>query len=216
MKFFIDTANVDQIKKANDMGVLDGVTTNPTLVAREGREFRELIKEICGIVSGPVSAEVISLDEAGMVKEARELSRIADNIVIKIPVCLEGLKATKKLSAEGIKVNMTLIFSPSQGLLAAKAGAAYASPFVGRLDDNSHNGMDLVEQLVAIYQNYGYDTEIIVASIRNPVHVVQAALMGAHIATIPFKVIEQLVKHPLTDIGIERFLADWKTLEGNK
>jgi len=214
MKFFIDTANVDQIKKANDMGVLDGVTTNPTLVAREGREFRELIKEICGIVSGPVSAEVISLEAEGMVKEARELSRIADNIVIKIPVCLEGLKATKKLSAEGIKVNMTLIFSPSQGLLAAKAGAAYASPFVGRLDDNSHSGMELVEQLVAIYQNYGYDTEIIVASIRNPVHVVQAALMGAHIATIPFKVIEQLVKHPLTDIGIERFLADWKTLEG--
>lgn len=215
MKFFIDTANVDQIKRANDMGVLDGVTTNPTLVSREGREFISLIKEICGIVRGPVSAEVISLDEEGMVKEARELSKIADNIVIKIPVCLEGLKATKKLSAEGIKVNMTLIFSPSQGLLAAKAGAAYASPFVGRLDDNSHNGMDLVEQLLAIYQNYGYDTEIIVASIRNPVHVVQAALMGAHIATIPFKVIEQLVKHPLTDIGIERFLADWKTLQGN-
>ena len=215
MKFFIDTANVDQIKKANEMGVLDGVTTNPTLVAREGREFRELIKEICGIVRGPVSAEVISLDEEGMVKEARDLSKIADNIVIKIPVCLEGLKATKKLSSEGIKVNMTLIFSPSQGLLAAKAGAAYASPFVGRLDDHSHNGMELVEQLVAIYQNYGYETEIIVASIRNPVHVVQAALMGAHIATIPFKVIEQLVKHPLTDIGIERFLADWKTLEGS-
>ncbi len=215
MKFFIDTANVDQIKRANDMGVLDGVTTNPTLVSREGREFISLIKEICGIVRGPVSAEVISPEAEGMVKEARELSRIADNIVIKIPVCLEGLKATKKLSAEGIKVNMTLIFSPSQGLLAAKAGAAYASPFVGRLDDNSHNGMELVEQLVAIYQNYGYDTEIIVASIRNPVHVVQAALMGAHIATIPFKVIEQLVKHPLTDIGIERFLADWKTLQGN-
>jgi len=215
MKFFIDTANVDQIKRANDMGVLDGVTTNPTLAAREGREFRELIKEICGIVRGPVSAEVISPEAEGMVKEAGELSRIADNIVIKIPVCLEGLKATKRLSAEGIKVNMTLIFSPSQGLLAAKAGAAYASPFVGRLDDNSHNGMDLVEQLVAIYQNYGYDTEIIVVSIRNPGHVVQAALMGAHIATIPFKVIEQLVKHPLTDIGIERFLADWKTLQGN-
>ena len=214
MKFFIDTANVDQIKRANDMGVLDGVTTNPTLVAREGREFRELIKEICSIVRGPVSAEVISLEENGMVKEARDLSKIADNIVIKIPVCLEGLKATKRLAAEGIKVNMTLIFSPTQGLLAAKAGAAYASPFVGRLDDHSHNGMDLVEQLVAIYQNYGYDTEIIVASIRNPVHVVQAALMGAHIATIPYKVIEQLVKHPLTDIGIERFLADWKTLEG--
>ena len=215
MKFFIDTANVDQIKRANDMGVLDGVTTNPTLVAREGREFRELIKEICGIVSGPVSAEVISLDEEGMVKEARDLSRIADNIVIKIPVCLEGLKATKRLSAEGIKVNMTLVFSSSQGLLAAKAGAAYASPFVGRLDDHSHNGMELVEQLVAMYQNYGYDTEIIVASIRNPIHVVQAALMGAPIATIPFKVIEQLVTHPLTDIGIKRFLADWKTLQGN-
>ena len=213
MKFFIDTANVDQIKRANDMGVLDGVTTNPTLVSREGREFISLIKEICGIVRGPVSAEVISLDEEGMVKEARELSKIADNIVIKIPVCLEGLKATKKLSAEGIKVNMTLIFSPSQGLLAAKAGAAYASPFVGRLDDNSHNGMELVEQLVAIYQNYGYDTEIIVASIRNPVHVVQAALMGAHIATIPFKVIEQLVKHPLTDIGIEKFLKDWRKVK---
>jgi len=214
MKFFIDTANVDQIKKANDMGVLDGVTTNPTLVAREGREFISLIREICGIVSGPVSAEVISLEAEGMVKEARDLAKIADNIVIKVPVCLEGLKATKKLSAEGIKVNMTLIFSSSQGLLAAKAGAAYASPFVGRLDDNSHSGMELVEQLVAIYQNYAYDTEIIVASIRNPIHVVQAALMGAHIATIPFKVIEQLVKHPLTDIGIERFLADWKSLEG--
>ena len=215
MKFFIDTANVDQIKKANDMGVLDGVTTNPTLVAREGREFKGLIKEICSIVHGPVSAEVISLEAEGMIKEARGLSKIADNIVIKIPICLEGLKATKSLAEEGIKVNMTLIFSPSQGLLAAKAGAAYASPFVGRLDDHSHSGMELIEQLVAMYQNYGYDTEIIVASIRNPIHVVQAALMGAHIATIPYKVIEQLVKHPLTDIGIERFLADWKTLEGS-
>ncbi|MBN2373566.1 fructose-6-phosphate aldolase [bacterium] len=213
MKFFIDTANVDQIRRANAMGVLDGVTTNPTLVAKEGREFKGLIKEICSIVHGPVSAEVISLDEDGMVKEAKDLVKIADNIAIKIPVCLEGLKATKRLAADGIKVNMTLIFSPMQGLLAAKAGAAYASPFVGRLDDHSHNGMDLVEHLLNIYQNYGYDTEIIVASIRNPLHVVQAALMGAHIATIPFNVIEQLVKHPLTDIGIERFLSDWKSLQ---
>jgi transaldolase len=216
MKFFIDTANVDQIRRANEMGVLDGVTTNPTLVAREGRNFIELLKEICTIVKGPVSAEVISLEEGGMVQEARDLARIADNIVIKIPVCIEGLKATKRLAAEGIKVNMTLIFSPNQGLLAAKAGAAYTSPFVGRLDDHSQVGMELVEQLITIYQNYGYDTEVIVASIRNPVHVVQAALIGAHIATIPFNVIEQLVKHPLTDIGIERFLADWKKLQGEK
>ena len=214
MKFFIDTANVEHIKQANEMGILDGVTTNPTLVSQEGRDFKLLIKEIAGIVKGPVSAEVLSLDENGMVSEARELARIADNIVIKIPICLEGLKATRRLSSEGIKVNMTLIFSPSQGLLAAKAGAAYASPFVGRLDDHSHMGMDLVEQLVIIYQNYGYDTEIIVASIRNPLHVVHAAMMGAHIATTPFKVIEQIVKHPLTDIGIERFLKDWKRLEG--
>ncbi len=213
MKFFIDTANVDEIRQANDMGILDGVTTNPTLVAKEGREFKDLIREICGIVKGPVSAEVISLEEEGMIKEARELSKLADNIVIKIPVCIEGLKATKMLSAEGIRVNMTLIFSPSQGLLAAKAGAAYASPFVGRLDDHSDYGMDLVEQMVRIYQNYGFETEVIVASIRNPTHVVQAALMGAHIATIPFKVISQLVKHPLTDIGIDRFLADWKSLQ---
>lgn len=213
MKFFIDTANVDEIKQANEMGILDGVTTNPTLVAKEGREFKDLIREICSIVRGPVSAEVISLEEEGMVREARELVKIADNIVIKIPVCLEGLKATKRLSAEGIGVNMTLIFSPTQGLLAAKAGAAFASPFVGRLDDHSHDGMGVVEQIINIYENYGFDTEVIVASIRNPMHVVQAALIGAHIATIPFKVINQLVKHPLTDVGIDRFLSDWKLLE---
>ena len=215
MKFFIDTANIEEIKKASELGMVDGVTTNPSLVAKEGREFKELIKEICDLVEGPVSAEVVSVDAEGMVREAKELAEIADNIVIKVPLIEEGLKATKILAGQGIKTNVTLCFSPVQALMAAKAGAAYISPFVGRLDDNSHNGMELVEQLVAIYQNYGYDTEIIVASIRNPVHVVQAALMGAHIATIPFKVIEQLVKHPLTDIGIERFLADWKTLQGN-
>lgn len=212
MKFFIDTANIEEIKKANELGLLDGVTTNPSLVSKEGREFKELIKEICGIVKGPVSAEAISLDSEGMIKEARELAEIADNIVVKIPLIKEGLKAVKVLSSEGIRTNVTLCFSPVQALMAAKAGADYVSPFVGRLDDISQVGMEIVEQIATIYENYGFNTEIIVASIRNPIHVLDAALIGADIATIPYKVMEQLIKHPLTDIGIERFLADWKKL----
>lgn len=210
MKFFIDTANIDEIKKANELGMVDGVTTNPSLVAKEGREFKGLIKEICGIVDGPVSAEVVSLDAEGMVKEARELANLADNIVVKIPMLEEGLKAVKTLAQEKINTNVTLCFSPIQALMAAKAGAAYISPFVGRLDDISQIGMELVEQIIAIYDNYGFETEVIVASVRNPIHVLDAALMGADIATIPFKVIQQLTKHPLTDIGVEKFLADWK------
>ncbi len=212
MKFFIDTANLDEIKEAAELGVLDGVTTNPSLVAKEKYDitFKELIAEICRTVPGPVSAEVVSTDTEGMLKEAHELAKIADNVVIKIPLLKDGLKAVKKLKAEGIKTNVTLCFSPSQALLAAKAGASYISPFVGRLDDISEDGMELVEQIIAIYDNYGYDTEVLVASVRHPLHVVQAALMGADIATMPFKVIEQLARHPLTDIGLERFLADWK------
>jgi len=212
MKFFIDTANIEEIKKANDLGLLDGVTTNPTLVAKEGKEFKPLIKEICGIVDGPVSAEVVSTDTEGMIKEARNLAELADNIVIKIPLIKDGLRAVKTMAGEGIKSNVTLCFSPIQALMAAKAGAAYISPFVGRLDDLSQRGMELVEQIEMIYDNYGFDTEIIVASIRNPVHVLDAALMGADIATIPYKVMEQLIKHPLTDIGLENFLADWKKM----
>ena len=212
MKFFIDTANIEEIKKASELGMVDGVTTNPSLVAKEGREFKELIKEICDLVEGPVSAEVVSVDAEGMVREAKELAEIADNIVIKVPLIEEGLKATKILAGEGIKTNVTLCFSPVQALMAAKAGAAYVSPFVGRLDDISYIGMELVEQILAIYDTYGFETEVIVASIRNPVHVLDSALMGADIATIPFKVIQQLIKHPLTDIGLENFLADWKKL----
>jgi transaldolase len=210
MKFFIDTANIDEIKKANELGMVDGVTTNPSLVAKEGREFKGLIKEICDIVDGPVSAEVVSTDAEGMVKEARELAKLADNIVVKIPMLEEGLKAVKILAQEGIHTNVTLCFSAIQALMAAKAGAAYISPFVGRLDDIGHIGMELVEEIITIYDNYGFETEVIVASIRNPIHVLDAALMGADIATIPFKVIQQLTKHPLTDIGVEKFLADWK------
>lgn len=213
MKFFIDTANVEEIKKANNLGLLDGVTTNPTLISREGREFRELIEEICSIVDGPVNAEVISTDSDGMVKEAKELAKIADNIVIKIPLIEDGLKAVKRLTSEGIKTNVTLCFSPIQALMAAKAGASFVSPFVGRLDDISTHGMKLIEQIVTIYENYGFETEIIVASIRNPIHVLEAALMGADIATIPYKVMEQLIKHPLTDIGLERFLKDWEKVK---
>lgn len=212
MKFFVDTANIEEISKAKDMGMLDGVTTNPSLVAKEGREFEELIKEICSIVDGPVNAEVVSTDTDGMLKEARELVKLAENIVIKIPLIKEGLKAVKTLAGEGIKTNVTLCFSPIQALMAAKAGASYISPFVGRLDDLSQRGMELVEQIVTIYDNYGYDTEVIVASIRNPVHVLDAALMGADISTIPYKVMEQLIKHPLTDIGLEKFLADWNKM----
>lgn len=210
MKFFIDTANVKEIKEANALGLVDGVTTNPSLVAKEGRDFKDLIKEICTIVDGPISAEVVSLDADGMIKEARELSKIHKNIVVKIPMTPEGLKAVKVVSKEGIKTNITLVFSPSQALLAAKAGATYVSPFVGRLDDISHVGMDLIEQILIIFDNYGFETEVIVASIRNPLHVVDAALMGAHVATIPYNVMLQLSKHPLTDIGIKKFLDDWE------
>ncbi|GBD93588.1 transaldolase [bacterium BMS3Abin05] len=213
MKFFIDTANLDEIREAASLGVLDGVTTNPSLMAKEagkGKTFREILEEICEIVDGPISAEAVSLDYQGIVREGRELSGIHKNIVVKVPIILEGLKAVKILENEGIRTNVTLVFSPSQALLAAKAGASFVSPFVGRLDDISHFGMDLVRQMVEIFFNYDFQTEIIVASIRNPLHVVEAALAGAHIATIPFKVINQLVKHPLTDIGIERFLDDWK------
>jgi len=212
MKFFIDTANIEEIKKANDLGLLDGVTTNPSLVSKEGREFKGLIEEICSIVDGPVNAEAVSKEAVGMINEARELVNLGDNIVVKIPLMEEGLKAVKSLADEGIKTNVTLCFSPVQALMAAKAGAAYISPFIGRLDDISQRGMELVEQIVTIYENYGFDTEVIVASIRNPVHVLDAALMGADIATIPYKVMEQLIKHPLTDIGLEKFLADWKKM----
>jgi transaldolase len=212
MKFFIDTANIDEIRKANELGMVDGVTTNPSLVAKEGREFTGLLKEICSIVDGPVNAEVVSLDAEGMIREARELVKLADNIVVKVPLIEEGLKATRALSGEGIMVNVTLCFSPVQALMAAKAGASFISPFVGRLDDISQVGMELVDQIVTIYDNYGYETEVIVASVRNPTHVLDAALMGADIATIPYKVISQLIKHPLTDIGLQKFLADWKKL----
>jgi transaldolase len=210
MKFFIDTANIQEIKKANEVGMVDGVTTNPSLVAKEGREFNGLIKEICAIVDGPVNAEVVSVDAEGMVKDAKSLAKLSDNIVVKIPMIEEGLKAVKILALEGIKTNVTLCFSAIQALMAAKAGAAYISPFVGRIDDISHRGMELVEDIITIYDNYGFETEVIVASVRNPIHVLDAALMGADIATIPYRVIQQLAKHPLTDIGLEKFLADWK------
>lgn len=209
MKFFIDTANIAEIKEANAMGMVDGVTTNPTLIAKEGREFKEIITEICSIVDGPISAEVISLDTDGMVAEARELAKIHNNIVVKIPMTIDGLKAVRQLTTEGIKTNVTLIFSPLQALMAAKAGGTYVSPFVGRLDDLSHEGMLLVEQIVEMYSNYAYDTEIIVASVRNPLHVLDSALMGADIATIPFNVLSKLAAHPLTDKGIKSFLDDW-------
>jgi transaldolase len=210
MKFFIDTASIAEIKEANDLGVLDGVTTNPSLVAKEGKEFIPLLKEICAIVHGPVSAEVLSTEFDGMMKEGRELAKIHENIVVKVPLIKDGLKAVKALKAEGIRTNVTLCFSANQALLAAKAGAYFISPFVGRLDDISQNGMELIGQIVTIYHNYGYDTQVLVASVRHPLHVIDAAMMGADICTMPFKVIDQLIKHPLTDIGIERFLSDWK------
>lgn len=213
MKFFIDTANVEEIKKAASYGLLDGVTTNPSLVAKEGRDFIELLKEITKIVDGPISAEVVSLEYEGMLKEAKELAKIHDNIVIKVPLIKEGIKAVKTLSEEGIKTNVTLCFSAVQALLAAKAGATYISPFVGRLDDISHDGMGLIQQIVQIYRNYGFETQVLVASVRHPLHLVDAALMGADVATIPFAVIEKLFKHPLTDIGLEQFLNDWKKLK---
>jgi len=216
MKFFIDTANIEEIRKACELGVIDGVTTNPTLIAKEKKDPVTIFKEICAIVDGPVSAEVIGLKADVMIKEAEELAKIHKNIVVKIPMIEEGLKAVKKLSAAGIKTNVTLIFSPNQALLAAKAGATYVSPFVGRLDDISHTGMDIVADIQAIYENYDYVTEVIVASIRNPLHVIEAALIGADIATIPYSVIGQLIKHPLTDIGVARFLKDWESVKAAK
>lgn len=210
MRFFIDTANIEEIKEANELGVICGVTTNPSLIAKEGRDFIEVVKEISTIVDGPISAEVISLDHKGMVEEADKLSKIHKNIVIKLPMTLEGLKATKILSQKGIKTNVTLIFSATQALLAARAGATYVSPFVGRLDDIGQDGLSLIEEIVDIFNVNAIETEIIVASVRNQIHVAQAARMGADIATVPYKVITQMTKHPLTDKGIENFLKDWE------
>ena len=210
MKFFIDTANINEIKEAHSMGMVDGVTTNPSLIAKEGGDFKEIIQEICAVVDGPISAEVISLDAEGMIKEARDLAGIHANIVVKIPMTVDGLKATRQLTREEIKTNVTLVFSPLQALMAAKAGATFVSPFVGRLDDLSQEGLLLVEQIVEIYSNYAFDTEIIVASVRNPLHVLDSALIGADIATIPFDVLAKLAAHPLTDKGIKAFLDDWE------
>ncbi len=210
MKFFIDTANIDEIKKGLALGMVNGVTTNPSLVSKEQRPFTDILADICNLVDGPISAEVISLEADGMVAEARELAKINKNIVIKIPMIEEGLKAVKRLTEEGIKTNVTLVFSSMQALLAAKAGATYVSPFVGRLDDIAHDGMELISDIMTILRNYGYSTEVIVASVRSPMHVAQSALLGADIATIPYKVIAQMAKHPLTDIGMEKFLADWE------
>jgi transaldolase len=214
MKFFIDTANVDQIREAASLGILDGVTTNPTLLSREkGKgDFKDILKEICEIVQGPVSAEVVGHDADTMVEEARKLAKIDDHIVIKVPLLKEGLKTMGRLRAEGIRTNATLVFSANQAILAAKAGASFLSPFVGRLDDASHYGMDVIRQIMEIFDNYDFDTEVIVASVRNPLHVVEAAMAGADIVTIPFKVIEQMMIHPLTDVGVKRFLDDWKKL----
>ena len=217
MKFFIDTANLDEIKEAHSLGILDGVTTNPSLIAKEGiknrTEFERHIKTICEVVQAPVSAEVVSVEHEQMVAEAKQLAAIDAHVVVKIPMTTDGLKAVKQLSEEGVRTNVTLVFSPLQALLAAKAGASYVSPFVGRLDDIAHVGMDLAEQIVDIYSNYLFETEVIVASVRNPLHVLEAAKMGADIATIPFKVIEQLVRHPLTSAGLESFLKDWQKVE---
>jgi transaldolase len=211
MKFYLDTASVKEIQEAASLGLLDGITTNPSLVAKEGRVFREVLVEICNIVDGPVSAEVVSLEADAMVKEGKELAKIHKNIVVKVPLIAEGLKATKRLTAEGIRVNVTLCFSPTQALLAAKAGAWCVSPFIGRLDDISSNGMELVRQILTIYRNYDYKTLVLVASVRHPQHVVEAALAGGHICTMPFSIFQQMVKHPLTDNGLKKFLADWET-----
>jgi transaldolase len=216
MKFFIDTANIDEIREAASLGILDGVTTNPSLVYKAGKDFRKLLDEILEIVDGPVSAEVIATDYEGILKEAREYASIHKNIVVKVPLIKEGLKAVKTLSDENINTNVTLCFSPTQALLAAKAGATYISPFIGRLDDISTNGMELIEQIVQIYRNYGYDTQVLVASVRHPLHVVEAALIGADVCTIPFAVINKLFNHPLTDNGLDKFLSDWKKLTGNQ
>lgn len=215
MRIFIDTANVEEIEKAAQLGVLDGVTTNPSLLAKEKGNYREILNRICEIVDGPVSAEVTALDVKGILTEAEELSKIHKNIIIKVPVTREGLIATKQLSEKGVDVNMTLCFSPLQALLAAKAGAAYISPFVGRLDDVSHDGMDLIETIVQIYDNYGFETNVLVASVRHPLHIVDAALIGADVVTVPFKVIEQMIQHPLTDSGLKKFLADWEKVKKN-
>ena len=215
MKFFIDTADIDEIREAASLGILDGVTTNPSLVYKAGKDFRKLLDEILEIVDGPVSAEVIATDYDGILKEAREYASIHKNIVVKVPLIKEGLKAVKTLSDENINTNVTLCFSPTQALLAAKAGATYISPFVGRLDDISINGMELIEQIVQIYRNYGYDTQVLVASVRHPLHVVEAALIGADVCTIPFAVINKLFNHPLTDSGLDKFLSDWKKLTAN-
>ena len=216
MKFFIDTANIDEIRKAWELGVIDGVTTNPSLISKEKKEPVSLFREICAIVNGPVSAEVISTKADEMVKEAEVLAKIHENIVVKIPMIEEGLRAVKRLTAAGIRTNVTLIFSPNQALLAAKAGATYVSPFVGRLDDISHTGMDVVADIQTIYENYAFDTQVIVASIRNPLHVLEAARIGADIATIPYSIIGQLIKHPLTDLGLEKFLKDWEKVTAAK
>jgi len=209
MKFYLNTANVKEIQEAASLGLLDGVTTNPSLVAKEGRSFKEMLVEICNIVDGPISAEVVSIEADAMVKEGKELAKIHKNIVVKVPLIAEGLKATKRMAAEGIKVNVTLCFSPTQALLAAKAGAWCVSPFIGRLDDISSNGMELIRQILTIYKNYDYKTFVLVASVRHPQHVVEAALAGGHICTMPFSIFQQMVKHPLTDIGLKKFLADW-------
>ncbi len=210
MKLFLDTGSVDEIRQANELGILDGVTTNPSLLAKEKKPYREILKEICQIVKGPVSAEVTATDTEGMIREGRENAKIADNIVVKIPIIKTGVNAIRQLRAEGIHVNTTLCFSPSQALIAAKAGTNYISPFIGRIDDISSNGMRLVEEIITIYDNYGFDTEVLVASVRHPMHVVEAALIGADICTMPFAVFDKLLNHPLTDVGLERFLADWK------
>jgi len=210
VKFFIDTADVKEIRAAHAMGCVDGVTTNPSLLAKAGRSLEETIREICTIVDGPISAEAVSLDAPGLVKEGHELAKIHPNVVVKLPMGVEGMKACKTLTSDGVKTNVTLVFSPNQALLAAKAGATYVSPFVGRLDDISQDGMELIAQILEIYRNYDFATQVLVASIRNPVHVVTAARLGAHVATIPFNVIQQLAQHPLTDAGIKKFLADWE------
>jgi transaldolase len=210
MKLFIDTADVKEIRDAAAMGVIDGVTTNPSLVAKTGRRLEEIIVEICEIVDGPISAEVIATDTEGILREGRELAKVHENIVVKVPLIADGLKAVRRFTDEGIKTNVTLCFSPTQALLAAKAGATYISPFIGRIDDVSGEGMELIQQIVTIYENYGYETQVLAASIRHPVHVVQAAMIGAHVSTIPHKVIMQLIKHPLTDLGLAQFLADAK------
>lgn len=210
MKFFLDTASVKEIREGVALGLVDGITTNPSLVAKEGRPFREIVEEICSLVDGPVNLEVVGTDADTMVAEGRNLAKIHANVVVKLPLIAEGLKGVRRLALEGIKVNVTLCFSPSQALLAAKAGATYISPFIGRLDDISHLGMDLVRDILTIYRNYGFSTQVLAASLRHPLHVVEAAKAGAHVATMPFAVLQQLIKHPLTDVGLERFLSDWK------